>query len=1212
MNFSPYVLPPHVRHRAAAIVHAGGHWIAIAAFCSTAVLTASHQPASQSPTPSATPSAAPSVPAAVQAQGRQTFDVPAPREEVERSIVGGETHDWTIDLAAGEIVRIAIDSHQVDLAVTVTGPDEASIAEYRGANVMLGLNLPRTVISPIAEKAGRYRLRITTLDATGPGGRYQLRLEDRHAATEPDRQRLAAYTLWNEGARLFRLRTPNDMRAAMAKYEDALSVLDSIGLGAIGLGAIGAREDQALTLHTLAYLAYDLSEARQGIVFATRALAIWEGLGRECETGIALSDLGSFAHLTYDFTTARGYFDRAIVKHQAVHDVRAEAIALTGLGWVHFALGNLPSVIEVNERALPLWRDLSDRTGESIAYNDLGRAYVDLGEVTQALDAFERALALRPPDRDPRGAANILLRVGVLYDSVAEWPRALDALHQAVDLARRAHDERTEASVLVNLGSVYASLNDPEEAIRYLELALTSARKVGHRVAEGNALVWLARAVHLNGEMTRSLEYLQQALAVLTSIQNVRGQGLALRELAKVQLALGQPQQALQTIEQSVEVAPQARGVVYSAALTRANIYAELGDVPKAMANYEAALAQTRDIRARDLEASTLGYYGSFQARQGRYAEARDLLRQSLAIRESLRSLITDPDQRASVMSRAPYQTYIDVLMELHRASPDQGLASDAFSTNERARARGLLDLLALSSVNVREGVDAALLDRERALRWNLNAKAAIQSSLLSGNRDQRRLETLEREIAEISAQLREVNASIHRASPAYASLVEPQPLTAEEAGRQLDADTVLLEFALGRNRSWLFAVTDHSFETFVLPPRQEIHDAASDVYKLLTARQPVAGESAADRQTRIAQADTALNDRTRALSDLVFGPIAAKLATDWRGRRLAIVAAGALEYIPFAALPLPRAAMSSPTPGQTAAPSSTPLIAAHEVVMLPSASILPLLRRESASRAPATKSVAVLADPVFAADDPRVSRPLTRRHGTPVTEVAVRSETASRSETSETIATRALEPFLAGGTRGSLARLPFSRSEALAVAAQVPRASLLQAIDFEASLQLATSGRLADYRIVHFATHGLINTTRPELSGLALSLVDREGRTRDGFLRLNTIYNMRLSADVVVLSACQSALGKEVAGEGLVGLTRGFMYAGARRVIASLWQVSDVATAELMKKFYAGMLQRRLAPAAALRQAQLEMSQDPRWAAPYFWAGFVLQGDWK
>jgi CHAT domain-containing protein len=146
----------------------------------------------------------------------------------------------------------------------------------------------------------------------------------------------------------------------------------------------------------------------------------------------------------------------------------------------------------------------------------------------------------------------------------------------------------------------------------------------------------------------------------------------------------------------------------------------------------------------------------------------------------------------------------------------------------------------------------------------------------------------------------------------------------------------------------------------------------------------------------------------------------------------------------------------------------------------------------------------------------------------------------------------------------------------------------------------------------VHFATHGLLDSERPSLSGLVLSMVDERGARQNGYLRLHDIYNLRLDADLVVLSACQTALGKEIKGEGLVGLTRAFMYAGAPRVVASLWQVSDLATAELMKKFYAGMLQRGLRPAAALRAAQLQMSQDSRWASPYFWAGFVIQGDWE
>jgi CHAT domain-containing protein len=174
------------------------------------------------------------------------------------------------------------------------------------------------------------------------------------------------------------------------------------------------------------------------------------------------------------------------------------------------------------------------------------------------------------------------------------------------------------------------------------------------------------------------------------------------------------------------------------------------------------------------------------------------------------------------------------------------------------------------------------------------------------------------------------------------------------------------------------------------------------------------------------------------------------------------------------------------------------------------------------------------------------------------------------------------------------------------------PRGESLLAVDFRASREVAMSNDIGAYRILHFATHGLLDDQHPELSGVVLSLVDEAGKPRDGFLRLNEIYNLRLRADLVVLSACQTGLGKEVRGEGLIGLTRGFMYAGARSVAASLWKVDDVATRELMKRFYGKMFKSGLKPAAALRAAQLEMSQTRQWQSPYYWAGFVLQGEWR
>jgi CHAT domain-containing protein len=245
-----------------------------------------------------------------------------------------------------------------------------------------------------------------------------------------------------------------------------------------------------------------------------------------------------------------------------------------------------------------------------------------------------------------------------------------------------------------------------------------------------------------------------------------------------------------------------------------------------------------------------------------------------------------------------------------------------------------------------------------------------------------------------------------------------------------------------------------------------------------------------------------------------------------------------------------------------------------------------------------------LFADPVFAADDPRLQRAQTQ--------ALAQSASTSRMREADQLLTRAASEAGVSGDGLRIPRLPGTRREAAAISALLPEAERKQALDFEASRMAATSDDLGQYRIIHFATHGLLNSQHPELSGIVLSLVDTQGQPQDGFLRLHEIYNLKLPVELVVLSACQTGLGQEIKGEGLVGLTRGFMYAGAARVLASLWKVDDRATAELMQRFYQGMVKDDLPPAAALRAAQIQLWQQPRWREPYYWASFVLQGEWK
>jgi CHAT domain-containing protein len=233
-----------------------------------------------------------------------------------------------------------------------------------------------------------------------------------------------------------------------------------------------------------------------------------------------------------------------------------------------------------------------------------------------------------------------------------------------------------------------------------------------------------------------------------------------------------------------------------------------------------------------------------------------------------------------------------------------------------------------------------------------------------------------------------------------------------------------------------------------------------------------------------------------------------------------------------------------------------------------------------------------VLADPVFSANDKRVKAGTLQG----VAEIAVNANQESE-----------MLP-----DRNDLERLPSTRREAKGIVALAPLSRTKKALDFAANRELVESGELSKYRYVVFATHGLLDSRHPELTAIVLSLVDENGYRRDGYLRAHEVYNLNLSAELVVLSACETALGKNIKGEGLIGLTRGFIYAGSPRVMASLWPVKDDSTAVLMVSFFRSMIKQGKPPAAALRATQIEMLKSDRWSAPHYWAAFVLQGEWR
>jgi CHAT domain-containing protein len=543
------------------------------------------------------------------------------------------------------------------------------------------------------------------------------------------------------------------------------------------------------------------------------------------------------------------------------------------------------------------------------------------------------------------------------------------------------------------------------------------------------------------------------------------------------------------------------------------------------------------------------------------------------------------------------YLDYIDLLVV-------QGKPEHALQILERSRARTLLEMLEESHINVRASIPPDLLERQRLLHQKLDTAMHRQLQVLSSQHTQQQLASIHDEIEGLLRQYQQLEAEIRVSSPAYAALTQPRVLSVNEIQEQLlDAQTVLLEYSLGEKHSYLWAVTQDSVDCHELLNRAEIESAARQFYRLLTARSHKPHpQPTAKRPSGPTRDEDSLAVAAARLSRMILAPVQDRL----NHKRLLIVADGALQYIPFAALPAPA---NQHGPGLPEAP----LMAEHELVTLPSASVLASLR-ETGKRNQPSRTIAVLADPVFDAKDSRVSkhrRNISGKASGAFPQTGPLELAASRSAAKHLFRS-AMDAELISSDLVSLPRLAFTRREANAILATVPPEEAMVALDFKASRALATSKELAQYRIIHFATHALMNSKHPELSGLVLSMVDEQGKAQNGFLQLEDIYNLTLPVDLVVLSACETGLGKEIHQEGLIGLTRGFMYAGASRVIASLWTVDDVATAELMGYLYEAMEKDRIPPADALRKAQLKMWQQRRWRHPYYWAAFQIQGEWK
>lgn len=1131
-------------------------------------------------------------------------------EPIVERINGGDTQLFKTFVESGKYFRLEVQQLGIILSMTLLdakGQQLVTMDNPSGGHGPISL-------SAIAATSGDYRLEVRSLEDWANPGSFKLSISELREARAEDQLRVEAERAFAEGSRA---NESNESKRAVDEYSRSLLYWQSIH----------DSHWEALTLYALGQAYRNSGSRKKAIDCFNESLGILAKQMDENDWRLmaaALNDLGRLYSLDTPNDKALSSLNQALGIFEVHSDRRGQGSSLNNLAILYARMGQLHTAREFAERALPLRQIENFRSGEINLLNTLGNIDDRLGDTYQARDRFTMALAAWK-DLDKKkalsnrtGIASALNNLALANDKLGDWDAALNYYGEALrEFAKTSQDR---AAVLDNRGELFATLGAPDNAMQdYREAlhVLDSLEKPDPDL-KASILLHIGQVSVAKGDLTEAMTQFSLARQVKPNEPKL---AYVLTNIGSVFALKNNQSKALEVYEEALKIQvgiEDRRGE----AITRQKIgevFASQGRESKARAEFNLALSHFRSLGDRLGEALTLSSMALMERDLNNILAALQLSEGVTILIELTRTRVSSHQLRTSYFATQEncYELNIALNMMVYRQTRNTEQLRSGLQSSEKSRARSLIDTLTEAHTDITEGVNQTLLLRERNLQQKIRLKSEAQTRLLSTKHNQQESKAISNELSALISESNQLRSQIRVSNPKYANLTQPQPIKVEDIQESLDSNSLLLEYSLGDKRSYVWAVTPDSVNGFELPSRQEIESLVQRLQKSIAEHNRVVKDESADQwRKRTTQADSDYAASSAALSKMVIGPVASLIGD----KRLVIVADGALQLISFGALPVTDSAQIATTvsskaaaPQSKSANSQRMLIEDHEIVYEPSASVLALQRKELESRKPASLAVAVLANPVFDQKDERVKAAIARTNSQRQLEKPTKDSNGS-SERAVTLDKLRKDLNRAADDIGITRFQPLGSSarEAKAIVSVAPKGEAKLALDFDANRATATSKELANYRIVHFATHGLVDYENPELSGIVLSMVNEKGEPQDGYLRLHEIYNLNLPADLVVLSACQTGIGKQIKGEGLIALTRGFMYAGAQRVVASLWKVDDAATAELMAEFYKQMFVNQLKPAAALQKAQIKISRQPAHRSPYFWAGFVLQGEWK
>lgn len=1122
-----------------------------------------------------------------------------------------ESPSFQMSLRRNQVAEISISHSEILLQIAVRAPSKAeSISlwfpgKYHGEDRL----------ALVATESGSYTLELRCAEDWNMGvdtfiadgiGEYIVALNSVRDSTTADRTHF-------EADRLFYAAVRDGLRRnAYAKAEADIMAAQST------YRIMGDSPKAALTYHALGLLQYGQTKNLKAEALLSTALA-----QSPSKTAAAATDPSLMLHLgmvnssMHRYEPSLRFYGYALTAAEQTGDRMARGCALFWIGLVRVRAGQRSEAIDAYHMATAAFQSI--RSYRWYVKTQLYRAGTEsfLGRRQAGFSLLDDALKVSAgesylgPER-----VEVLLTLGGWYGVNGEYDRQLQTYMSALDFATSARLTNSEYSIMISLAAFYGS-GDPK-AIDFFSRALTLARQSNDRTRQSRALRFICQTYQQLGELQLAFQFCGQA----RHIAGVSFLDAAFAEstLGRLHALRGDYNNAL-TLSRAALTKLKVDGNRFA----EAEIQLQIGDMCQTakrnddMLAYQAALTIADQIGSKPLRARCLFSLASAHARRNEVSKAEQCLKQALSMSEtvtdigrtvwalsalaglakrlnhlddarkhldnaiqlveSTRARVTIPILQTAFASnmRFVYDLYIDVLM----ANPQEGSAK-ALEISERARARTFLESLR-PEVAERVRLPRDLARQRDTLSSDLAAKYREElSSLVNG--DGSHLQALRQDIAVGSAKRDQLNSQLRHSSEVNSR----RPVSVSGLQALLGPDDVLLEYALTTQSAYLWMVTRESVKAWPLGSRDGLEHLVTSFRAAISLGRPSQVSQFISKAVRTA----ALRDASAPLTKLLLDPVLPLI----RGKRVIIAPDGPLHYLPFGALDIKKADGTI-----------VPWINDNEITIIPSGSAISYVRSAVRNRPSSPSGVALIGDPVFSASDPRVSSVATSR---PV--LAAHSPAVMRSL--EELRLERSGKQTGNGDRG-FTRLPFTRSEIDGISEVFHGKDVITLMDFKANITALVDHQLDDYQILHFATHGLLNSQEPELSGLVLSLFDQQGRPQHGFLTLNDIVTLSVTADLVVLSACETALGREIRGEGIAGLTEAFMSAGATSVVSTLWRVDDLATRELMVKLYRHLRQAgtiRGSVGAALRAAQMEMSKQPSWADPYYWAGFVVNGDWQ